>query len=96
MTSSIGTPEERDRILDSILNMALQDVTQTMSPEEIALVHHDLQVNRDYYRQEHAADIDRTLASSMRVEQNLRARTTDNLSEGTEYDWEQVDDSGEL
>lgn len=68
-----------------------------MTPEEIAEVHRDLEVNRDYYRQEHAADIDRVLASSMRVEQNLRARAAgEQGSDGTEYDWEQVDDSEEL
>ena len=83
------------KIWNSILTMAVQDVTQNMSPEGIAMVHHDLEVNRDY-RQEHAADIDRVLASSMRVEHNLRARAADNASDGTEYDWEQVDDSGEL
>ena len=97
MTSLIGTSEERERILNSILQMAAQDVSQNMTPEEIAEVYRDLEVNRDYYRQEHAADIDRVLTSSMRVEQNLRARAAgEQVSEGTEYDWEQVDDSEEL
>lgn len=66
MTSSSGTNEERERILNSILQMAAHDVSQNMTPEEIAEVHRDLEVNRDYYRQEHAADIDRVLATSMR------------------------------
>ena len=97
MTSSTGTSEERERILNSILQMAAHDVSQNMTPEEIAEVHRDLEVNRDYYRQEHAADIDRVLATSMRVEQNLRARAAgDQVSDGTEYDWEQVEDSEEL
>ena len=35
-------------------------------------------------------------STSLYYEHNLRARAADNASDGTEYDWEQVDDSGEL
>ena len=69
-TSSTFSNEQRQALMSRMLNMAMEDLTATSTPEELQEMQADIRNNFDQYLEENQEDITHVLANS-RLSANL-------------------------